>query len=91
MKTSSEVLQTPFPYNLERNKEENAHRYAVRGKKERETHCDDGDTLWWRKHTVMKNITRKGYHDTKGGQENVTMKRWIRKGNLVYYDTKENN
>ena len=46
-------------YNLERNKEENAHRYAVRGKKRE-------------KYTVMKNITRKGYYDTKGGQEKVT-------------------
>ena len=39
----------------------------------------------------MKNITRKGYYDTKGGQENVTMKRLIRKGNLIYHDTKVYN
>ena len=39
----------------------------------------------------MKKITRKGYYDTKGGQEKVTMKRWTRKGYLVYHDNKVNN
>ena len=49
-----------------KNKDENAHRYAVRGGRERERELE--------KHTVMKNITRKGYYDTKGGQEKVTYK-----------------
>ena len=48
-------------------------RYAVIGKK-REIRGEkrESEEKEREKHTVMKNITRKGYYDTKGGQEKVT-------------------
>ena len=77
-------------YNRSINKNDNAHRYAVRWKEEdiniyierecEKTPCNDGDTLWWQKHTVMTetHCERESPSvkkvDTKILQENVTWK-----------------
>ena len=53
-----------------------------------ETHCDDRNTLWWQKHTVMTET-----HCDYGNiiTQKMLLKRWTRKGYLVYYDTKVSN
>ena len=76
IKMLRDFLHALFIHNFQLNKDENAHRYAVRGKKikiyvESKTH---------RERQRVRSVRR------TGGHENIT-----RKGYLVYHDTKVNN